>query len=176
MKKLTATSPFPHFLNVASKLDLELITANIGYELWNDNLYKGGFPTLDALASHLNQLNELHEIEMSEPLFSESEIQAAKEKAAIASKPFLNANARLINSREAAVIINGKVTGLCRTIARKGGTILLAARNGEGAPINTRECSVSFSRKNIAEGDKSLNFYSAFEYQNEIYYISDDSN
>ncbi|VVT48707.1 hypothetical protein UYSO10_2464 [Kosakonia radicincitans] len=176
MKELTSESPFSDYVTLASGLGFEITPASIGYELWFQNNYKGGFTTLDALAKELNLHLELHQLRSQEETEqNQKAIKTVQKKDREARVPFVSALSRLSDAREAAVMRNGKVVGLCRTLVSKGGEVCLAAcRNG--VPVNMHWLPVSFSKKNIQSANDSGNYFSAFEYDDELYYVSDNSN
>ncbi|WP_338634707.1 hypothetical protein V6L80_00275 (plasmid) [Erwinia persicina] len=134
MKTISLNASFSDVSTSATQLGLELSAANIGFELWEGESYRGGFGTLSSVISELNSRIETDELRLREK----------KEK----FSPLIN---MLAEASVAAILDNGTVIGSCRTDAKRGATV--AVFNGltaEGIPVNVRHLRISRSAKNLA--------------------------
>ncbi|WP_168393716.1 hypothetical protein [Erwinia amylovora] len=155
MKTLSHNASFSEASRFAKQLGLELSVANIGFELWQGESYRGGFTCLTAAIDELNLRYELREADTKE-------IQQAREAL----------HALLASAEVAAVMEHGSVIGSCLTTANRGGTV--AVFDGEtagGAPVNVRHLRISRSAKNLASAGKMPD-YTPHLFNGEIYYVS----
>ncbi|EML8490064.1 hypothetical protein WAB73_003294 [Salmonella enterica subsp. enterica] len=169
MKTITTTSSFSELSRFASFLNLSLIRANIGYELWKGESYKGGFTTLSAVADALIVFHELAESAAEDAWNVQrkaQQVQAEKYQA-----DFGDAEAMLADAVSAAVVVHDHVVGYCRVLSGTKRIQVASQRTADGAPVTVQTCRVSFSQKNLLQAYE-LPTFTPFLYQGELYYVS----
>ncbi len=171
-KTITLRSSFSELSRVANcELNIHLSRASIGYELWKGDAYKGGFHTLPAVAAELITLLGVQAAEHER--IQDAEVREAEHEQAIRDEkqaPFRAAENRLQDADSAAVMVAGKVKGYCKAIRGTRSIAVCAERAMDGSPVNIRQLRVSFSNKLLAF---DLPNYSAFVFNNEIYYVAE---
>lgn len=175
MKKFDATSSFSELSRAADDLNLSLTPANIGYELWEDSHYKGGFTTLSDVADTINHLVELHKIHLAmaveQDRVDEDRRRAEQEER---QKPFLSATKMLGETVPAAVMQNGRVVGYCQAQTGTRSIRIARERTSDGAPV-----SASFRRLSLSEKNVHLAYaqpaFTACVYDNEIFYVPENA-
>ncbi|EBW6765671.1 hypothetical protein DP806_16535 [Salmonella enterica subsp. enterica serovar Saintpaul] len=169
MKTITATSSFSELSRFASSLNLSLITANIGYELWKGDSYKGGFTTLSAVAEALLVFHELAESAAEEAWNAQRKAQQAQVEKYQAD--FGDAESMLAEAVSAAVMVHDHVVGYCRVLPGTKRIQVASQRTADGAPVTVQTRRVSFSSKNLLQACE-LPTFTPFISQGELYYVS----
>ncbi|MGP2408056.1 hypothetical protein V2A84_00135 [Yersinia sp. 2553 StPb PI] len=154
MKKLSSQLTFSHARSVARVLGLDLIEANIGFELWAGESYQGGFVSLDAAINEIKLRQEITEIKHAEAAADSNKISSI-----------------LVGATEAALIYNGDVIGYCKTIIKNGGYITIAREmTNDTAPVNTMQVKISRSEKNIKKIQEA-ELYIPRLYNGDVFYV-----
>lgn len=172
MKTISATSSFSELSRFADSLNLSLITANIGYELWKGDSYKGGFTTLSAVAETLTVIYEGVKSDDEDAWNAQNkalQLLAEQRKAR-----FADVDAFLVDAIPAALMHRGHVVGYCRVLPGTRRIQVAAQRTVDGAPVTVETRQVSVSQKNLFLAYE-LPACTPFLYQGELYYVSDSN-
>jgi hypothetical protein len=156
MKNISQTASFIEIQTAARSIGMDVTTGATLFELWKDDRYKGGYPTLEMLAQEVS----LH-------------LSMAADAAAERASQFEQVRTALENqgATEAAVLQHGKVIGLCTTAAGRGKSIQLAnAVTDDGRPLNTHNLEISRSKQNLKAAQLKSQF-TARIYDGEIFYV-----
>ncbi|MDB6375066.1 hypothetical protein C6H68_23035 [Photorhabdus luminescens] len=169
MKTIPNTASFSDVKSFASTLYFDVIEVDIGFELWHDESYKGGFPSLAALIETLNVFISLDEDARAEALAAaKRRVQEAMEQA---QQRHNSLNTLLAGATEAAIMQDGNVIGLCRSIQRAGLTIEVAGElTAEGAPVNLCSFRLSRSVKNL-KAAQFTSLYSPRMHEGFLFYV-----
>lgn len=157
----------------ATALELELIPAEIGYELWNGRHYKGGFTSLSEVEKELKERTDRARIKR---LADEEEARARHEQSMKdyreARRPFSEAHARLRDVGIPAAIVYGKtVLGYCLALPGVASVQVAYGRTTDGDPVNVRESRLSFSGKKVSQAREMDTMISPFLCGDEMYYL-----
>lgn len=175
MKKFDATSSFSELSRAAGVLNLSLTPANIGYELWEDSHYKGGFTTLSDVADEINRRVELHKIHLTMAVEQDQvDEERRRSEQEERQKPFVSATKMLGKTVPAAVMQNGRVVGYCQAQSGTRSIRIARERTSDGAPINVSSRRISLSEKNVNLAYAQPAF-TAFVYDDEIFYVPENT-
>jgi hypothetical protein len=169
MTNLSTQVTFEEAKNAAKVLGLTLIEANIGFELWLDDSYQGGFVTLAAAINEINLQRGLaeawDEVNKADQM---GIIQEQNKKRAAKLEVSRQISGLLSGATEAAVMYRGEVIGLCNAV---GNSIQIAGEMvHNGQPLNVMEVKVSRSVKNLKQAQEK-EFFGPHLFNGEIYYV-----
>ncbi|EYU13418.1 hypothetical protein [Photorhabdus aegyptia] len=169
MKTIPNTASLSDVKSIARILHFDVIEVDIGFELWYDESYKGGFTSLAALIKMLNVFISLDEDARVEALAAaKRRAQAALERA---QQRHNSLNTLLAGATEAAIMQDGNVIGLCHSIQRAGLTIEVAGDlTAAGAPVHLRSFRLSRSVKNLRAA-QFTSLYSPHIHEGSLFYV-----